>query len=40
MSSFAMGSVLVNYYRKKDENDEYIPRVRLPPLSLPPSHTR
>lgn len=29
MSSFAMGSVLVNYYRKKDETDEYIPRVSL-----------
>lgn len=27
MSSFGMGSILVNYYRKKDEKDEHIPKV-------------
>lgn len=27
MSGFAMGSVLVNYYRKRDDSDDHIPRV-------------
>jgi hypothetical protein len=27
MSNFGMGSVLVNYYRKRDEKDEHIPKV-------------
>lgn len=27
VSNFGMGSVLVNYYRKKDDKDEYIPKV-------------
>lgn len=25
--NFGMGSILVNYYRKKDEKDDYMPRV-------------
>lgn len=25
--NFGMGSVLVNYYRKKDEKDEHVPKV-------------
>jgi hypothetical protein len=29
MSGFAMGSVLVNYYRKKSDDDGFIPRVRV-----------
>ena len=24
-----MGSILVNYYRKKDEKDDYMPKVRV-----------
>lgn len=28
MSGFGMGSVLVNYYRKKTDDDDYIPKVR------------
>lgn len=37
MSSFAMGSVFVNYYRKKDDSDEYIPRHELgEPLVIDP----
>jgi transcription initiation factor TFIID subunit 1, fungi type len=31
MSSFGMGSILVNYYRKKRDEDDHIPRVRLCP---------
>lgn len=27
ISNFGMGSVLVNYYRKKDEKDDHMPRV-------------
>lgn len=27
--NFGMGSVLVNYYRKKDEKDEYVPKVSI-----------
>jgi hypothetical protein len=27
MSSFGMGSILVNYYRKKSDNDDHIPKV-------------
>jgi hypothetical protein len=27
VSNFGMGSVLVNYYRKKDEKDDHMPRV-------------
>lgn len=26
--NFGMGSALVNYYRKKDEKDEHVPKVR------------
>lgn len=29
MSSFGMGSILVNYYRKKNENDDHIPKYDL-----------
>ncbi|KZT30726.1 TAF1 transcription initiation factor TFIID subunit TAF1 [Neolentinus lepideus HHB14362 ss-1] len=29
MSNFGMGSILVNYYRKKDEKDEHIPKYDL-----------
>ncbi|KAI5121146.1 hypothetical protein M0805_007144 [Coniferiporia weirii] len=29
ISDFGMGSVLVNYYRKKDDKDEYIPKAEL-----------
>ncbi|CED83739.1 Transcription initiation factor TFIID, subunit TAF1 [Phaffia rhodozyma] len=29
MSGFGMGSVLVNYYRKTDDNDEFVPRLDL-----------
>lgn len=29
VSNFGMGSALVNYYRKKDEKDEYIPKADL-----------
>lgn len=25
--NFGMGSVLVNYYRKKDEKDDHVPKV-------------
>ena len=28
ISNFGMGSILVNYYRKKNEKDDYIPKVR------------
>lgn len=28
MSNFGMGSMLVNYYRKRDEKDEHIPKVK------------
>lgn len=28
MSGFGMGSVLVNYYRKKTDDDDHIPKVR------------
>ena len=34
ISNFGMGSVLVNYYRKKDEKDDYVPKVRLPHLTF------
>ena len=41
ISNFGMGSALVNYYRKKNEKDEHIPKVRTirtsrdaPPLPL------
>lgn len=27
--NFGMGSILVNYYRKKDEKDDYMPKVEL-----------
>lgn len=27
LPNFGMGSILVNYYRKKDEKDDYMPRV-------------
>ena len=27
-----MGSLIVNYYRKKDDKDEHIPKVRAHPL--------
>ena len=27
MSSFGMGSILVNYYRKKNEKDDHVPKV-------------
>jgi hypothetical protein len=30
ISNFGMGSVLVNYYRKKDEKDDHIPKVCSP----------
>lgn len=30
ISSFGMGSMVVNYYRKRDANDEHIPKVRYP----------
>lgn len=26
-ANFGMGSVLVNYYRKKDEKDDHLPKV-------------
>ena len=29
IANFGMGSILVNYYRKKSEKDEHIPKVRL-----------
>lgn len=29
ISNFGMGSVLVNYYRKKDEKDDYVPKADL-----------
>ena len=29
LSDFAMGSILVNYYRKKDDKDEHIPKLEL-----------
>ena len=29
ISNFGMGSILVNYYRKKNEKDEYIPKYDL-----------
>ncbi|TFY75997.1 hypothetical protein EWM64_g8012, partial [Hericium alpestre] len=29
MSNFGMGSVLVNYYRKKNEKDDYVPKLDL-----------
>ncbi|KIY51236.1 hypothetical protein FISHEDRAFT_64273 [Fistulina hepatica ATCC 64428] len=29
ISSFSMGSALVNYYRKKDDNDEFVPKLDL-----------
>ena len=28
MSSFGMGSMVVNYYRKRDQQDEHVPKVR------------
>ncbi len=28
ISNFGMGSILVNYYRKKNEKDDHIPKVR------------
>ncbi len=28
ISNVGMGSVLVNYYRKKDDKDDHIPKVR------------
>lgn len=31
MSGFGMGSVLVNYYRKKTDDDDHIPKVRCRP---------
>ena len=34
VSNFGMGSILVNYYRKKNEKDEHIPKVRLATISL------
>lgn len=34
MSNFGMGSILVNYYRKKNEKDDTIPKVRLIPVDL------
>jgi transcription initiation factor TFIID subunit 1, fungi type len=29
VANFGMGSILVNYYRKKSEKDEHIPKVRI-----------
>ena len=29
IANFGMGSILVNYYRKKSEKDEHIPKVSL-----------
>lgn len=29
IANFGMGSILVNYYRKKSEKDEHIPKVRV-----------
>ena len=34
VSNFGMGSILVNYYRKKNEKDEHIPKVRLATIFL------
>jgi hypothetical protein len=34
MSGFGMGSVLVNYYRKKTDDDDHIPKVRCLPRAL------
>ena len=28
ISNFGMGSILVNYYRKKNEKDDHVPKVR------------
>lgn len=28
LSNFGMGSTLVNYYRKRNEADEFLPKVR------------
>jgi hypothetical protein len=28
LSNFGMGSILVNYYRKKNDKDEHVPKVR------------
>ncbi len=27
ISNFGMGSILVNYYRKKNEKDDHVPKV-------------
>lgn len=27
MSGYGMGTTMVNYYRKKDEHDEFVPKV-------------
>ena len=34
ISNFGMGSVLVNYYRKKDEKDDHMPKVKSLPCRL------
>lgn len=39
MSNLGMGSLLVNYYRKKDPKDEHIPKVSLDAVRCSPKKT-